>query len=71
MKRLGILFVILGVITIIVTGFNYVTAQKSAELQPVIQNSQNESYPLNWAPVIGVALLLAGILIFTIHKNQS
>jgi hypothetical protein len=61
-KTAGIILVILGVIMIAYTGFNYVTTEKVVDLGP-IQVNQKENHPVQWSPVVGGVLLAGGLII--------
>ncbi len=68
-KNLGIVLVVLGVIMMIYTGFNYVTKEKVVDLGP-LQISKNENHPVQWSPIIGGILLVGGILIIATDKKK-
>lgn len=68
-KNLGIVLVVLGVIMMIYTGFNYVTKEKVVDLGP-LQISKNENHPVQWSPIIGGILLVGGILIIATGKKK-
>lgn len=62
--------VIIGIIMIAYTGFNYVTSEKVVDLGP-IQINKKENHPVQWSPIIGVVLLVGGILILVTGKKSS
>ncbi len=68
-KNLGIVLVVIGVIMMIYTGFNYVTKEKVVDLGP-LQISKNENHPVQWSPIIGGILLVGGILIIATDKKK-
>lgn len=70
MKTLGIIFVALGILMMIYTGFDYVTTKKVADIGPV-QVDKKESHPVQWSPIVGGALLLGGIVILVSGKKGS
>ena len=68
-KNLGIVLVVIGIIMMIYTGFNFVTKEKVVDLGP-LQISKNENHPVQWSPIIGGILLVGGILIITTSKKK-
>jgi hypothetical protein len=68
-KTIGIVLVVIGVIMMIYTGFNYVTTEKVVELGP-LQINKEESHPVQWSPIVGGILLVGGIIIIVTSKNK-
>ncbi|WP_372793688.1 hypothetical protein [Lutibacter sp.] len=68
-KTLGIVVVILGILMIIYTGFNYATTEKVVDFGPM-EISVEENHPVQWSPIIGVILLVGGIVIVTMNKKK-
>jgi len=69
MKPLGISLIIIGLIMIIYTGFNYVTTEKVVDLG-VIEINKETNHPIQWSPIIGVVLLVGGIVVLAIDKKK-
>ena len=69
MKPLGITLIIIGIIMIAYTGFNYVTTERVVDLGPIKVNKE-ENHPVQWSPIVGVALLLGGIVVIAIDKKN-
>ena len=69
MKPLGITLIIIGIIMIAYTGFNYVTTERVVDLGPIKVNKE-ENHPVKWSPIVGVALLLGGIVVIAIDKKN-
>jgi uncharacterized membrane protein YidH (DUF202 family) len=69
-RTVGMVVVIIGIIMIAYTGFNYVTSEKVVDLGP-IQINKKENHPVQWSPIIGVVLLVGGILILVTGKKSS
>jgi uncharacterized membrane protein YdcZ (DUF606 family) len=61
-RPLGIVLVVIGIIMILYTGFNYVTTEKVVDLGPIQINSE-KNHPVQWSPIIGVVLLVGGLVI--------
>lgn len=69
-KTIGIVLIILGLIMIIYTGFNYVTKEKVVDLGP-LQISAEKNHPVQWSPIVGVVLLVGGIVVVATGKGKS
>jgi len=69
-KSLGIILIIIGIIMIIYTGFNYVTTEKVVDLGPLKINAE-KNHPVQWSPIIGVVLLVGGIVVIVTGKKDS
>ncbi len=68
MKNIGIVLVIVGIIMMIITGFNFVTRENVVDLGP-LQINKNENHPVQWSPIIGGILLVGGIVILATKKK--
>jgi drug/metabolite transporter (DMT)-like permease len=68
-RPLGIALIIIGVIMIIYTGFNYVTTEKVVDLGPIKINSE-KNHPVQWSPIVGVVLLIGGIVVMATGKKS-
>jgi hypothetical protein len=69
-KAVGFILIIVGIIMIAYTGFDFVTTKKVVDLGPV-QINQETNHPIKWSPVIGVTMLAGGILIIVFSKKTS
>ena len=69
-KTLGIALMIIGVVMIAYTGFNYVTTEKVVDLGS-IQIEKKENHPIQWSPIVGVVLLIGGIVVISQKKSVS
>ena len=69
-KTLGIALMIIGVVMIAYTGFNYVTTEKVVDLGS-IQIEKKENHPVQWSPIVGVVLLIVGIVVISLKKSVS
>jgi len=68
-KVIGIVLIIIGIIMIAYTGFNYVTTETLVDLGPVqIEGEKNNFVKLS--PVIGGVLLVGGIF-FLLRRKKS
>jgi len=68
-KPLGIIILIIGIMMIIYTGFNFVTSEKVVDLGPVEINKE-KNHPVQWSPIVGVVLLVGGIVLIAGNKKQ-
>ena len=69
-KTLGIVIVILGVIMMIYTGFNYVTTKQVVDLGAIKINKETD-HPIQWSPIVGVVLLVGGIVVIVADKKRG
>jgi len=70
MKNLGIGLVVIGVIMMVITGFNFVTREKVVDVGPVHITS-NKDNPIHWSPILGGVILVAGIAVIVANKNKN
>ena len=69
-KALGIGLIIVGIIMTAYTGFNYVTTEKVAKIGPIEINKE-KNHPVQWAPIIGVLVIVGGIFIVGSSKTKN
>lgn len=70
MKVFGIVLVVIGVVMMAITGFNYVTKKKVVDLGPVEINKE-ESHPVQWSPIVGGVLAVGGIALLMTAKKSA
>jgi uncharacterized membrane protein len=68
-KSLGVIFIVLGLILLVWTGFTYTQKEKIIDAGP-IQVSADKEKSVNWPPYLGGIVLVAGIVIF-INSRQK
>lgn len=68
-RTIGIALIVIGVIMMIYTGFNYVTTEKVVDLGPLKINAE-KNHPVQWSPIIGVVLVVGGIVIVATGKKS-
>ena len=61
-RTLGIILVIIGIVMMAYTGFNYVTKEKVVDIGP-LEISKEKNNPISWSPIVGVVLLVGGIIV--------
>ena len=68
-RNLGIIIVVVGILMMIYTGFNYVTEKKVVDLGPV-QVNKEENHPIKWSPILGALLIVGGIALIATNKSK-
>ena len=69
-RTIGIVLIILGIVMMIYTGFNYVTTEKVVDLGR-IQINREKNHFVQWPPIIGAVLLVGGIVAFILNKKST
>ena len=69
-KKTGIVLVVIGAIMMIYTGFNYITTKNVVDIGP-IQINKEVNHPVQWSPIVGGILLVAGVVMISTGKNKS
>lgn len=67
-KTLSVVLIVIGIIMLTYTGFNYVSREKVVDLGP-IEISKETNHPVKWSPIIGSILLLGGIVLLIRDKK--
>ena len=70
MRTLGIILIVVGAAMTIFTGFTLITKKEVADLGPLEINKE-EKTPVNWSPIAGGILLVAGIVILVSSKKTA
>jgi uncharacterized membrane protein YdcZ (DUF606 family) len=69
-KPLGIVLIVIGIIMLAYTGFNYVTTEKVVDIGPIEINKQ-QNHRVNWPPIAGLVLIVGGIAIIALDRKKS
>jgi len=69
-KNIGLIFIVIGAILLIWTGFTYTSKEKIVDAGP-IQISADREKSVNWSPYAGGLILVAGIVILVTSKNKA
>lgn len=70
LKNLGIGMVIIGIVMIAYTGFNYVTTEKVVDFGP-IQVNKKVNHPINWSPIVGIVLAVGGVVLIATSNKKG
>ncbi|PKP30765.1 MAG: hypothetical protein CVT99_11620 [Bacteroidetes bacterium HGW-Bacteroidetes-16] len=68
-KTSGIALVIIGIVMIAYTGFNYVTTEKVVDLGPIEINKEKNHF-VQWPPILGVVLIIGGVVLLVFDKKR-
>jgi LPXTG-motif cell wall-anchored protein len=69
MRSAGIILIVIGVLMMIYTGFNYVTEKRVVDLGPLKVN-KSENHPVRWSPIVGGILLIGGLALMLTNKKK-
>ena len=69
-RPIAIVLIIIGVLMIIYTGFNYITTEKVVDLG-VLKINAEKNHPVQWSPIVGVVLLVGGIVVLVTSKDKG
>lgn len=69
-KSVGFIVIIIGIIMMAYTGFNYVTTDKVVDLG-AIQINQKKNHLVEWSPIIGIVLVFGGVVIIALSKKNT
>jgi uncharacterized membrane protein YdcZ (DUF606 family) len=67
-KPLGIVLIVIGIIMLAYTGFNYVTTEKVVDIGPIEINAQKNNR-VSWPPFVGLVLIGGGIFVIVRDKR--
>ncbi len=70
MKNVGIVLIVIGIVMMLVTGFNFVTRERVVDVGPV-HISANKDNPVQWSPILGGVILAAGIVVLATTRNKK
>jgi hypothetical protein len=69
-KIVAIILIAIGIIMMLYTGFDYITTRKVVDIG-AIQVNKKEDHPVQWSPIVGGIVLIAGIMLITSNKKHS
>lgn len=62
--------IVLGIIMLMYTSFNYVTTEKVVDIGP-IQINKEVNHPIKWSPIIGIILAVGGIVLIVVGTKKE
>ena len=68
-KTTGIVLIVIGLLMMLYTGFNYVTTKNVVDLGP-LQINKTENHPVQWSPIVGGLLLVVGVVVVATAKKK-
>lgn len=69
-RTIGIVMIILGIIMLLYTSFNYVTTEKVVDIGP-IQINKEVNHPVSWSPIIGIILAVGGVFLIVVSNKKE
>jgi len=69
-RTIAISIIVIGIMMMIYTGFNYVTTEKVVDLGPIKINAE-KNHPVKWSPIVGLVLIFGGVAILLTPKAKS
>ncbi|MDO8316871.1 hypothetical protein [uncultured Flavobacterium sp.] len=69
-RTIGIVMIILGIIMLLYTSFNYVTTEKVVDIGP-IQINKEVNHPISWSPIIGIILAVGGVVLIVASNKKE
>jgi len=70
MKVIGFALIIIGIIMIVYTGFNFTTKEKVLDAGP-IQVTKEKNHWVQWPPIVGGVIIVVGIIALASSKKNS
>jgi LPXTG-motif cell wall-anchored protein len=67
-KSIGIILLVIGILMLTYTGFNYVTTETIVDIGPLQVEAKKNNF-VKLSPILGVILLVGG-LFFLFKKNK-
>lgn len=69
-KTIGLAMIILGIVMLLYTSFNYVTTEKVVDIGPV-QINKEVNHPVKWSPIIGIILAVGGVVLIVASNKKE
>lgn len=69
-KYIGIALVIIGIILMIYTGFNFVTEKNVIDIGN-LQVGIKENHTTRWSPIVGLVVIIVGAFMFFLAKKRQ
>ncbi|HEY6142704.1 MAG TPA: hypothetical protein VIV55_04645 [Flavobacterium sp.] len=69
-KAFGIIVIVVGILMMVYTGFNYVTTERLVEIGP-IKIDKEKNHPVQWTPIIGLLVVVGGIVVLEVSGKKE
>jgi uncharacterized membrane protein YidH (DUF202 family) len=69
-KVIGIVLLVIGLIMIVYTGFNYVTTETVVDAGPIQIEAKKNNF-LKFSPIIGIVLVVGGLIVMLSGKKST
>lgn len=69
-KAAGLVLIIIGIIMMAFSGFNFMTREKVLDAGPLHITKEKDHF-VQWPPVVGGVLVVAGIIVLVTGKKNS
>ncbi len=66
----GIVLIAIGILMLVMTGFNYMTTEKVVDIGPV-EIQKEKSHSVEWPPIIGVLLIVGGGALLVLRGKKA
>lgn len=70
MKSTGVVLIIVGIIMSIINAFKFFTKEKVVDLG-VVEITRDKPNLISWSPLLGIAIIVAGIIILFIATRKG
>lgn len=70
MRKAGIIILIVGLIITIINGFNYVTKETIVEIGE-LEITSERTHSTDWSPLAGVAVMVAGGVVYMVGGKEK
>jgi len=61
-RNSAFVLIVLGILMLIYTGFNFVTTERVVDLGPLKIDAQ-KNHSVAWPPIVGIVLVVGGVLL--------
>lgn len=69
MRKAGIIILVVGLIVTMITGFNYVTKETIVEIGD-LEITTDKTHSTDWSPLAGVAVMVAGGVVYLVGGKE-
>ncbi|WP_338644859.1 hypothetical protein V5J73_08165 [Flavobacterium sp. KS-LB2] len=69
-KTIGLAMIILGIVMLLYTSFNYVTTENVVDIGP-LQINKEVNHPVKWSPIIGIILAVGGVVLIVASNKRE